>query len=42
MKAGFCPAFAHFGGDQKRAILRNILPIQNEAIPSVTVCSKEL
>ena len=42
-KAGHCPAFAHFGEDEKKkAIGRNLLSIQNEAISLVTVSSKQL
>ena len=41
MKAGFCHALAHFGEDEK-AIWRNLLSIQNEAISLVTVRSKEM
>ena len=41
-KAGFSPAFAHFGEDKKEAIWRNLLSIQSEAISLVTVRSKDL
>ena len=36
------PAFAHFGEHEKKAIWRNLLSIQNEAISLVSMRSKEL
>ena len=37
-----CPAFAHLGEDEKKAIWRDLLSIQNEAISLASVRSKEL